>query len=203
MKTQKNNDSIDKRMYIVTIISVLIAALTFLFGSGVISQLERSNEHTSIVDEESVPSEQNTEEPNTTGSPVNIGDHTDVSGDIQEINSPDIYIESVILADDGFYYEYPGTNEFINMEKLVLIGIFTYTKEMNEEEKKNWSHGGELLNSDGEICYSDRTGFWSDYESCQFAIDLPEEIESGQYTCNIYHYINDRQLSVTIQFEIY
>lgn len=202
MKAQRNTDRIDKKMYILTVISVLIAALTFLFGSGVVSQHYLSNSPSSPA-EDTVASEQDIDESDTTGTSVIIGGQTDVLGEIREVNSSDIYIENVILADDGFYYEYPGTNQFTNMEKLVLIGTFTYSKDLDEEEKKEWSHSGELLNNDGEICYGDRTGFWSDYETCQFAIDLPEEIKAGKYTCIIYHYIDGRQLSAAIQFEIY
>ncbi len=202
MKTQKNTDRIDKKMYIVTVISVLFAALTFLFGSGVVSRYYLSDTPSSPA-KGTVPNAQDVDGSNATGTSVILGSQANILGEIEEITNLGIDIESVIVADDGFYYEYPDTNESINMEKLVVIGTFAYSKDLNEKEKREWSHSGELRNSDGEICYSDKTSFWSDYETGQFSIDLPEEIEEGKYTCIINHYIDGYVLSAAIQLKIY
>ncbi len=174
---ERKESSIKQVVNIATIIGVFIAALTFLFGSGIMLPL--LTDYSTPLSVEKNPGK-------ATALPSNSR----------------IHIENVSLAENGFYYQDPNADWFVNMENLVLTGNFIYSPELSKDEQKVWSHSGYLLDSDGVLCYEEEATFWSDYVSLQFAVDLPENIEAGTYTCVLHHFVNDQQICASVQFEI-
>ena len=128
----------------------------------------------------------------------------EVTQDIDSTVKLDIYIDNWEYFNDGFYYENPDPDDswFISYTKGIS-GNFHYSRELTEEEKKNWTHGGKLYDENGNEVGSEGNypSFWSS-PSGRFAIEFPKEIPKGKYTYNLYQYINNTQVSASIQFDI-
>lgn len=174
------NSKTAKITAVTAVISVAIMALTFLFGDGIMLPLLAKS---SADGRDAAQTDTASPFPEVTG----------VSGN-------DIRLENTEVTDSGFYAEYDG--DTVEMDGLVLHGNFSYSKPLSDEDKQRWSHGGSLYDIDGNECYTDRIRSWSNYNAMQFAVELPEDMEKGAYTYQLYHYIGSRRISAEVDFII-
>lgn len=113
-----------------------------------------------------------------------------------------IIIEDYELFTDGFYYEMPideNSYSFVDFDRGIS-GHFSYSRELTEQEYKNWSHGGKILNANGNESDIDAV-FFSTSDGV-FAVQLPEYIPKGDYLYILYQFINDKYYETRISFEV-
>lgn len=117
----------------------------------------------------------------------------------------EIYIDNWEFFDDGFYYENPDPDDpwFISYTKGIS-GNFHYSRDLTEEEKNSWSHGGNLYDENGNEVGSEGNypSFWSSPNG-QFAIEFPKELPQGNYVFNLYQDIDNKNVSASIQFSVF
>lgn len=119
-----------------------------------------------------------------------------------------INIENIAFFNDGYYYEYanpqnPSENFVVDFDRGIE-GTFSYSRELTAEEKENWMHGGKIYDSDGqEIGYSGNyPTFWSNPDG-KFAVQFPKDLQPGEYTYELYQFINNQQVSDKVTFVIH
>lgn len=123
----------------------------------------------------------------------------EISEIIQDTNSIQrLVIDDYDFFNDGYYYEEPTEHWFISFS-TGISGTFHYEKELTEDEKSTWGHGGSLYDSTGNEI--DGASFWSDI-SGHFAMELPVSLPSGTYTYVIRQYINNIPYYAYIEFRI-
>lgn len=123
----------------------------------------------------------------------------EVSRIIQDTNDVQgLVIDDYNFFKDGYYYEEPTEHWFISFS-AGISGSFHYKRELTEDEKANWGHGGSLYDSTGNEI--EGASFWSDM-SGHFAMELPTYLPSGKYTYLIRQYINNIPYCAYIEFII-
>jgi len=83
---------------------------------------------------------------------------------------------------NGFYFENDDVRDrwAIIYHNEGIQGKFHYSRELTQHEKENWSHGGELLDTNYmELSFDDFTR-WSHYTG-DFAMQFPKYLSPGQY----------------------
>lgn len=108
---------------------------------------------------------------------------------------------------DSFHYEepdpnLPGSNWIIDFQ-AGISGTFSYSRELTEQEKENWGHGGKLYDSNGnEIgVEGNYPRFWSGMNG-MFAVEFPKNMAPGTYTYELYQVIDGQVVSNRIAFTI-
>lgn len=119
-------------------------------------------------------------------------------------NSPSIDNLSIIIEDyetftDGFHYEIPNSNSFVDFDRGIS-GHFSYSRELTEQEYKNWGHGGKILDTNGKETNIDAS-FFSTSDGV-FAVEFPEHMPKGDYLYLLYQFINDEYYEARISFTI-
>lgn len=111
-----------------------------------------------------------------------------------------IIIEDYELFTDGFHYEMPideNSYNFVDFDRGIS-GHFSYSRELTEQEYKNWGHGGKILDANGNEGDIDAV-FFSASDGV-FAVQLPEYMPKGDYLYLLYQYINDEYYEARISF---
>lgn len=108
---------------------------------------------------------------------------------------------------DGYYYEYPDTENpestcFIDF-KAGIYGTYEYSRALSEAELANWFHGGKLYDADGnEIgVEGNYPSFWAN-SNRKFAVEFPEGLSAGTYTYELYQYVDGQYVSDSINFTV-
>ena len=122
-------------------------------------------------------------------------------------NSPSTEDLSIIIEDyelftNGFYYEMPideNSYSFVDFDKGIS-GHFSYSRELTEQEYKNWGHGGKILDANGNETNID-AAFYSTSDGV-FAVELPEYMPKGGYLYLLYQFINDKYYEARISFTV-
>lgn len=118
-----------------------------------------------------------------------------------------ITINEYSMFDDGYYYEYPDTENpkstcFIDF-KAGIYGTYEYSRALSEAELANWFHGGKLYDADGnEIgVEGNYPSFWANSNG-KFAVEFPEGLSAGTYTYELYQYVDGQYVSDSINFTV-
>lgn len=108
---------------------------------------------------------------------------------------------------DGYHYEFPDPKD-ANSTVIIdfsrgISGTFSYSRALTETEKEKWGHGGNLYDSNGNVVDADGDypAFWSDPDGL-FAVELPQNLDPGTYTYELYQVINGQYVSDTQTFSI-
>lgn len=118
-----------------------------------------------------------------------------------------INIENAAFFYDGYHYEYVNpqnlSENYIIDFDTGISGTFSYSRELTAMEIENWMHGGRIYDSDGnEIGYSGNyPAFWSSPDG-KFAVQLPKDLQSGEYVYELYQNIDNQVVSDKITFII-
>lgn len=146
-------------------------------------------------------SEYNTIIPKIQGTITSNGNTSSVPQNNTPSNELSIIIEDCDFFNDGFHYEMPADDVtyIVDFEKGIS-GHFSYSRELMEQEYENWSHGGEILNPNGEVC-NIKASFFSTVDGV-FAVELPPYMAKGNYICLLYQYINDKYYEARFPFRI-
>lgn len=116
-------------------------------------------------------------------------------------------IDSWEAFEEGYHYEFPDPE---NPDRTVVIdfeaglsGTYKYSRELSDEERENWFHGGKLYDANGNEIGEEGNypTFWSSPEGL-FAIEFPKGLQSGVYTYELYQNIGGQGVSDTIEFEV-
>lgn len=132
------------------------------------------------------------------------GENTVIIGSENSPSTDDlsIIIEDYELFTDGFYYEMPideNSYSFVDFNKGIS-GHFSYSRELTEQEYKNWGHGGKILDANGNE--SDIDAMFFSTSDGVFAVQLPKYMPKGNYSYLLYQYINDKYYEARISFEV-
>ena len=117
-------------------------------------------------------------------------------------DSLSIIIEDYELFTDGFHYEFPideNSYSFVDFDRGIS-GHFSYSRELTEQEYKNWGHGGKILDASGNETDIDAS-FFSTSDGV-FAVELPEYMPKGDYVYLLYQFINDAYYEARIDFTV-
>lgn len=122
-------------------------------------------------------------------------------------NNLSLKINEYSVFSDGYYYEYPDTENpestcFIDF-KTGIYGTFEYSRSLSEVELANWFHGGKLYDAAGnEIgVEGNYPSFWANSDG-MFAVEFPERLMAGTYTYEIYQYVDGQYVSDAINFTV-
>ena len=110
-----------------------------------------------------------------------------------------IIIEDYETFTDGFHYEIPNSYSFVDFDKGIS-GHFSYSRELTEQEYKNWGHGGKILDTNGKETNIDAT-FFSTSDGV-FAVEFPQHMPKGDYFYLLYQFINDEYYETRISFTV-
>ena len=132
------------------------------------------------------------------------GENTEITGVENSPSTDDlsIIIEDYELFTDGFYYKMPIDEDYysyVDFDKGIS-GHFSYSRELTEQEYKNWGHGGKILYANGNETDLDAT-FFSTSDGV-FAVQLPEYMPKGDYLYLLYQFINDKYYEARIFFTV-
>ena len=132
------------------------------------------------------------------------GENTVIIGSENSPSTDDlsIIIEDYELFTDGFYYEMPideNSYSFVDFDRGIS-GHFSYSRNLTEQEYKNWGHGGKILDANGNE--SDIDAMFFSTSDGVFAVQLPEYMPKGDYLYLLYQYINDKYYEARISFEV-
>lgn len=107
----------------------------------------------------------------------------------------------------GFHYEYPNPDELgsywvIDLQ-AGLSGTFTYSRQLTEDEKEDWMHGGKLYDAKGNEVGSENNypSFWSNQDG-MFAVGFPQNLPTGEYRYELYQFVGGQYVSDSITFTI-
>lgn len=115
-------------------------------------------------------------------------------------NNGIIKIETVEISDNKFgEFDWLKVNDEDN--GLVIHGKLRYTRELTDEERSNFSHGGEIYYEYGprDEGLADAI-FWSDAD--EYAVMLPEKIEPGVYEYYLHLFFGDEHEESVITFTV-
>lgn len=137
-------------------------------------------------------------------SDTNIGSYGENSVIIGVESSPSTSNLSIIIEDyetftDGFHYEIPNSDSFVDFDKGIS-GHFSYSRELTEQEYENWRHGGKILDKNGKETNIEAT-FFSTSDGV-FAVEFPEHMPKGDYLYLLYQFINDEYYETRISFTV-
>ena len=195
-KKSKNNTPT-----VLTVMGLIIALLTFLFGSGILNPPPASGPVIIVIPSEKVYT------PLSGNDTISeLADYAmKIPADTEQSFSLSLNITDWSFGND-FYYEYqiPLTNDkaIINL-KTGLSGTFSYSRELTEHEKQTWMHGGKLYDANGSEVgvEGNYPSFWSNPEGL-FAVEFPKDLPHGRYTYELYQFIDGQYVSDTITFTV-
>lgn len=84
-----------------------------------------------------------------------------------------------------------------------ISGAFSYSRPLNEQELENWMHGGKLYDANGNEVgvEGNYPSFWSNPEGL-FAVEFPKDLPHGNYTYELYQFIDGQYVSDMITFTV-
>lgn len=203
----------------IQILAVIIAVLTFLFGSGIVWMFIKgisgppAPTPTITIDSESTETPESSDPIET---PVPI-DHTSMPEEtpIPVDNTPapsegksltgeqySLQILSFEIVND-YYYEYPDPDDeditcFLEFE-YGIIGNYIFSWDLSDYEKSTLSHSGRLLDANGNEIND--VSFWASNDG-MFAVEFPANIASGTYVYKLLLYIDGQEYSDEVSFVV-
>ena len=118
-----------------------------------------------------------------------------------------ITIDEYSIFSEGYRYEWiddnsPNTVSLIEFEKGIY-GTFSYSRDLTEPELDGWGHSGNLYTSEGTIVdeKNNHPNFWCMSDG-RFAVEFPMGLGRGKYIYELIVWINDVQISDSIEFVV-
>ncbi len=124
---------------------------------------------------------------------IKINDFNSSSGNDLTIN-----INECAFSEE-YNYQPNNDNWLVRFERNIS-GTFEYSRPLTESELADWSHGGKLIDENGQE-YDKDISFFSSHDGV-FAIELPETMPKGTYTYMIYQYIEGQYCEAEINFTV-
>ncbi len=111
-----------------------------------------------------------------------------------------------IISDtcQAFYDGYnSGEPWYITGKGLGICGTFHYSRNITQEEKDDFGHGGKGYegtdSNKGNLLKGEAV--WSGHQG-KYMIDLPEDISAGRYVYYIYQVMEKKEVGLTIEFQV-